>query len=108
MERINIAQDFTVTPGPRYIKQGEKSGEEFRKEILEPAYVKAKNNHEILTIILDGTYGYFDSFLEEAFGGLKRDYPADDILTYIAFVSEEDGDYIDKIQKFVKDALSKK
>ena len=70
--KINIAKDFTDYPGPRYISQGEKSGEAFRNEILMPKYNVAKDTRAKLYIDLDGVYGYPPSFLEEAFGGLVR------------------------------------
>ena len=105
---IDIAKDFSVTPGPRLITQGDFSGELFRKNILEKAYLNAKEKNERITIILDGTFGYYDSFLEEAFGGLKRLYPKDDVFRYFVFVSKEEPDLIDKIRIIINEALNKK
>lgn len=65
---ISIAQDFSRTPGGRYIRLGRYSGEEFREKFLIPHLSKG----EELSILLDGTAGYGSSFLEEAFGGLVR------------------------------------
>ena len=48
MIQINIAQDFSNTPGGRYKVNGPYSGEEFRDNILIPNYHKAKNNKENL------------------------------------------------------------
>jgi len=39
--KINIARDFSPTPGPRYIHEGNNSGELFRKEILYPKVLEA-------------------------------------------------------------------
>lgn len=105
---INIAKDFSVAPGPRFIYQGDKSGELFRTEILEKAYLEAKKNNEKITVILDGTFGYFDSFLEESFGGLKRDHEEDDVLSLFEIVSNEEPALIDKVKDFVANALNKK
>ena len=65
---INIAKDFTRTPGTRYKRNSDFSGEMFRDEVLLP---NLKENRQV-TVILDGTAGYTRSFLEEAFGGLVR------------------------------------
>ena len=71
---INIAGDYTKTPGGRYIDDGDFSGQDFREKFLEPIVVKAKTNNNIASvkIIFDGGFGYPVSFLEEAFGGLAR------------------------------------
>ena len=34
----NIAEQYTKNPGARYIKQGDFSGEDFRKNVLEPFF----------------------------------------------------------------------
>ena len=68
MIKVNVANDFTKYPSGRYKKNGTTSGEEFRERLLEP-HLKAG---EKLEISLDGTIGYGSSFLEEAFGGLKK------------------------------------
>ena len=64
--------EFTTAPGGRYRKDGEKSGEEFRDELLLPAVLAALEEGKTVTIDLDGVIGYGSSFLEEAFGGLER------------------------------------
>jgi len=70
---IDIARDFTRTPGGRYISDGPFSGELFRDRLLVPALRKARQNGQPVVVILDGTRGYLSSFLEEAFGGLVRE-----------------------------------
>lgn len=65
---INISQEFSKYPGPRYKKLGLFSGEEFRDDILIPALKVS----ETVTIQLDGAMGYGSSFLEETFGGAVR------------------------------------
>lgn len=104
--RINIANDYTDTPGGRYISQGPFSGEDFRNKILIPALKNAiSNNKEKLEIDFDGVYGYGVSFLEESFGGLIREgFKYNDIKKYIIFISNEDDTIIPKIEKYLKEA----
>ncbi|SBS65544.1 STAS-like domain-containing protein [Vibrio atlanticus] len=74
MLKLNVT-DFTKYPGPRYIKLGANSGEEFREEHL---IKKLKQDPEVI-VNLDGVLGYGSSFLEEIFGGVVRamsDHPA--------------------------------
>ena len=54
---INIAKDFSKTPGARYEKFGPFSGQEFRKKFLESLFQDKSDDSEI-TIILDGVAGY--------------------------------------------------
>jgi hypothetical protein len=69
---VSVARDFSATPGGRYEKDGEFSGEAFRTKIVGPLLKSALHKGEKLHINLDGTAGYATSFLEEAFGGLVR------------------------------------
>ena len=57
MSRINIAEEFTDSPGARLRKDGEFSGEQFREELLIPR-LKALKPNEILEINFDGPFGY--------------------------------------------------
>ena len=54
MITINIAKDYTRTPGGRHISEGAYSGEDFRIRILKPKYIESKKNGDELTVILDG------------------------------------------------------
>ena len=69
---IEIAKDFSRTPGGRRISDGPFSGELFRDRLLAPALRRARETGERVIVILDGTRGYLSSFLEESFGGLVR------------------------------------
>ncbi len=103
---INIAKDFSKTPGSRYPSECDFSGEEFRTKILMPALKKAMGNKEKLIVILDGTAGLGTSFLEESFGGLIRNdkFKYNDIINTIELISKNDPDYIDEIYNYLKDA----
>lgn len=69
---VNIARDFSRSPGGQFKSDGTFSGEQFRDEVLVPKIKEAQNSSGHVVIQLDGTYGYASSFLDEAFGGLVR------------------------------------
>lgn len=104
--KISIAQKFTRTPGPRYIKEGKFSGELFRKTILKDIVSEAITKNEELTIVLDGAAGYGTSFLEEAFGGLIREdkIPYNDLKRVLVFVTKEEPYLEDDINEYLEDA----
>ena len=86
MITINIANEFTPQPGPRYRDQGPGSGQQFLDEHLRPAFKKARASGDQITIQLDGVkYGYPTSFLEEAFGGLAREFGIDKVREVLFF-----------------------
>lgn len=85
---VNIAKDFTRFPAGRYSSDGPFSGEEFRRNFLEPHLKKG----ESIVVEFDGALGYGSSFLEEAFGGLVRlGYSATELLKRLAFRSTDDS-----------------
>lgn len=104
MITINIANEYTKTPGGRFKSEGEFSGEDFRDGILLPKYLEAVKHNQILCINLDGGYGYGSSFLEEAFGGLVRKLNKVDI-SIINIISDEEPQLKLDIMKYLKDAL---
>lgn len=104
MITINIATDYTKTPGGRFISEGEYSGQDFREKVLKPKFLQALEDNDQLTVILDGGYGYATSFLEEAFGGLAREMRNSKIKDII-IISEEEPQLISKIQQYITDAL---
>ena len=103
---INIAKEYSKTPGGRHISEGAYSGEHFRKTILEPAFERAKAEGKILVVVLDGGYGYSPSFLEESFGGLVRK-TKDIKVAQIEIISEEEPEQIEKIKGYINDELRK-
>jgi hypothetical protein len=68
MKRISIANNFSDTPVGRYPDDDDFCGQNFRKNILEPALANGAH----VEVDIGGTEGYGSSFLEEAFGGLVR------------------------------------
>jgi len=69
MSKIEIARDFSETPGGRFRVMGPASGEAFRMLLKKKLDQKPG---EVVEVVLDGVEGYGSSFLEEAFGGLIR------------------------------------
>jgi hypothetical protein len=93
----NISERFTMYPGPRYIKQGEDSGEKFFKEVLDGQMNEAINSDKTLEVILDGTAGYASSFLDEAFGNLVYKYGLDLVKKHLSIISKFEPDWKDMI-----------
>jgi len=102
--KINIAKEYSKTPGGRYICEGDYSGEDFRNTMLKPAFDRAISEGKTLVVILDGGYGYSPSFLEEAFGGLVRE-TKDVRVSKIEIVSEEEPEQIEKIKAYINNEL---
>ncbi|MRS02704.1 DUF4325 domain-containing protein, partial [bacterium] len=98
--QINIAKDFTRSPGGRKKEDGDFSGEEFREKFLEPAFEDRTNTSKI-RIIMDGCYGFPTSFLEESFGGLARKYGKKDVINRIELISEEEPLLIEEIISYI-------
>ena len=104
MKKIKISEEYSKTPGPRYIKEGNYSGEDFRENKLKPLFEEAVNNNETIEIDLDGGYGYPPSFLEEAFGGLARQYGETIVESTFKFISSDEPSLVDEIKNYIKKA----
>ena len=102
--KINIAEEFTKTPGGRYKEQSESSGEEFRDNILIPVYEKLKQE-DVLIVNLDGTYGYPNNWLDEVFGGLAIRYNIKELKRKVVFRSREDGKLVDEIYEYINEKI---
>lgn len=102
---INIAKDLTEFPGPRYRNQGPGSGEEFLKNHLRPAFLRARQAGNKVIVQLDGVkYGYPTSFLEEAFGGLAREFGIDHVQGTLVFESTNEPLLDYEIRQYIKEA----
>jgi hypothetical protein len=108
--RINIAKDFSAAPGPRYIREGDFSGELFRNTILLPKMKIAIEKGLDIIVDLDGTAGYGTSFLEESFGGLIREEYLDynQIKKVLKIKSDEELYLIDDIDHYLEEANNEK
>ena len=100
---ISVARDFSRTPGPRYVRQGNWSGEKFRRLLVEKL-----RRCETLIIDLDGTRGYGSSFIDEAFGGLIREgvLSRDEAMTRLEFRSDQDPTYKAEAERAIRVARS--
>lgn len=107
--KIKISKDFSSATGPRYIIEGDYSGELFRKEVLSPKIKEAIEKNIKLTVDLDGAAGYGTSFLEESFGGLIREehIAYNKILDTLILISNEEPYLMDDIYNYMKDASEK-
>lgn len=101
---INVGVDFSKVPGPRYRDEGPFSGEQFRDEILEPAFLKSKEKGLGIIVNLDGVAGYATSFLEESFGGLARKYGSAEVSSLIKVISHDEPYLIDDIADYINHA----
>lgn len=101
MKNIQV-QHFSKYPGPRYIKLGDYSGEEFRDLVLFPAL-----QHDDIFVDFDGVYGYGSSFLEEAFGGLVRKGISEEKMQRLKnnLKCEDDPSIIVEVKKYIDEAL---
>jgi len=107
---INVVKEYTDKPGARYESQGSNSGEKFRRTILYPKFMESIEKNEILTVNLDGGYGYGSSFLEESFGGLVRTLKKEKNDNYkrvneIIIISNDNKTWIEKIKGYIKEAI---
>lgn len=90
MVYYNVSEQYSDTLGARYAKDCAFSGEDFRDTVLVPLYLSYRVSGQTVRFVLDGTYGYPISFLEEAFGGLVRIYPEEDVMGMIeGFISTD-------------------
>jgi hypothetical protein len=101
---IDIATEFTPTPGPRKRSEGDHSGEQFLAELLRPRFVSALEAGSTLHISLDGAIGYPTSFLEEAFGGLAREFGAEKVERTLDIACKDEPYLADQIHKFIRNA----
>ena len=85
---IDVAADFSRAPLGRYISDGPNSGQRFREDFLIPALQKYKQ----ILVDFTGTRPVGSSFLEEAFGGLRREgFDASHLLSTISVRGRDPG-----------------
>lgn len=100
---LNIAKDFTPTPGPRKKTEGDFSGELFLEQLLRPRFQSAQASGNKLTINLDGAAGYPSSFLEAAFGGLAREFGPEQVDKTLVFICNDEPYLDEQIRKYIRD-----
>ena len=102
---LTVSSEFSKLPGPRFKRDGEHSGEEFRIKLLEPRFKEAARSETTLLVDLDGGYGYSTAFLEEAFGGLARDYSPDAVMRVLRFRSTDEPYLEHDIKRYILAAV---
>jgi hypothetical protein len=95
---INVRNDFSETPGPRYKTEGEYSGELFKELVILKAKQAIKEGKKLF-IDLDGCPGYATSFLHEAFAETNIDLGISkkDFLKMLILKSDEEPSLIQEI-----------
>ena len=101
---LNIASEFTTTPGPRHPEEGEFSGEAFLEALLLPRFDAAVAARTTLTVNLDGAAGYPTSFLEAAFGGLSRQRGTALVEGHLKLICTDEPYLEAEIQKYIREA----
>ncbi|HEY1218543.1 MAG: STAS-like domain-containing protein [Bryobacteraceae bacterium] len=101
---LNVAAEFTRTPGPRKRSEGEYSGEEFLSLLLRPRFIAALEAGVSLRVNLDCAAGYPTSFLEEAFGGLAREFGSEKVAANIELSCDDEPYLVEDIKKFIREA----
>ncbi|WP_099868247.1 STAS-like domain-containing protein [Pararhizobium haloflavum] len=110
IDMLDIAADFSQTPGGRYKRHGDFSGELFREKLLAPRLRDAVSNGRVLLVRIDTVNrSYQSSFLDETFGGLVRDegFTAEEIRDHLMIVSEAPRfqKYLRAAQTYIKEAV---
>ena len=87
LRTINFTQEFTDTPGGRYRRHGDYSGEQFREDILLPAL----NQFDFVHLNLNGAFGFPPSFIDEAIGILVEKVGEDVINKKLKIILDENS-----------------
>ena len=105
---LNIAKEFSTTPGPRLRSEGESSGQAFLEELLRPRFVSVVESGAKLVVNLDGVAGYPSSFLEQAFGGLAREFGREKVMNHLEIVCTDEPYITEQIDKYIRRASAQK
>lgn len=103
---FKIAEEFSIKPGPRFIREGSNSAELLLTTKLYSLFKDIIDSNEILVIDLDGTSGYATSFLEGTFGELARKYTPKLVLKHLEIISTKKSFYKDEIIEYINDVKS--
>lgn len=101
---LSIAKDFTTVPGPRHRSEGDYSGEVFLDKLLRPRFTDALQNNAVLHVNLDGAVGYPTSFLEQAFGGLAREFGPEVVELHLEITCTDEPYLVDQIRNYIRNA----
>ena len=100
----DIAKEYTPYPAGRFKKHGPGSGEGFREKLVE----MLNSGTQTIRLVMDHTYGYGSSFLEEAFGGLVRvEKITPEKIWQRIEIDTQDATLRQEIQDYVRDAAKR-
>lgn len=95
---IKYIKDFSLRPGPRYIIQGDFSGELFYNDYLKEWFEEANRSNMVLEVVLDGTDGYLTSFIDESFGRLVYDFGLNEVQHRLRVISELEPEWLTRLE----------
>ena len=104
MVELKVATEFSEIPGPRKESEGTFSGEAFLKNYLRPRYLRAVKEGCPLLVDLDNVAGYPTSFLEEAFGGLAREFGPSPVEATLVLSCYDEPYISDEIKRYIREA----
>jgi hypothetical protein len=104
---LNVATEFSTLPGPRKRVEGNDSGEQFLEELLRPRFLEALDGGTPLHVNLDGAAGYPTSFLEEAFGGLAREFGSKKVEENLDVTCTDEPYLREQIFRYIRHAEKK-
>lgn len=99
LKKYDFAKEFSETPGPRYKKLGDHSGEEFREDVLK----KLLDQYELIEI--DGTdikTSFTPSFLSEAFAPIAKEMGENKFFKRVKLYSRDNPNLEEKFKNFTK------
>jgi len=95
---IDLAKEFNVRPFGRYRKDGDRSAQVFREDLLLPAL----RAHDHVTVDLSGTNFYGSSFLEEVFGGLVREgFTKDELDRKLTVLHDKLPSVVTEVEEYI-------
>lgn len=92
---IKFAKDFTDCPGGRARINGDFSGEQFRKDVLEPALAR----YDRVILDLNGVFSFPASFVDEAFGVLVEERGLDAVWQQLTLKLEDNPVALESIKE---------
>jgi len=100
IKKYIFIKEFTKYPGGRYEKDGPFSGEQFRKEVLEPVFSSGEN----IKIDFSGVLGVPPSFIDESFAEIAKKYGKEKFIATVEILSDDNSNLFKQIMIFVNKA----
>lgn len=101
---LSVAQDFSRTPGARFVEDGQYSAEAFYTNHLYPAFLGVVEEGGHLFLDLDGVAGYATSFLQGTFGTLAHDFGTEVVRKHLTYKNEDDPRLNSLIERYITEA----